>query len=609
MQRKQRIGKKHRLLPAQARTCSGGYALAIALAATLSIPVQAQDTSPPTRDELAPPQARPEDRRGITLTIDGQMERRPCALDDPDYEDLTVTLTRVDYVGAERAADVALAQAHEGYLGRDLPIRALCDIRDRAAALLADAGYLAAVEIPPQSLGGGTAEMRVVLGRLVAIRARGDTEGVEGLLAGYLQKLVGQETFNVNAAERYLLLANDVPGMEVRLSLRPADGGAPGDLVGEVAVLRQWGALDANVQNWGSTALGRFGGLLRAEFYGLTGMGDRTSISVFSTLDFEEQHTLQIAHDMRIGAEGLVLGGQLTLGWTEPDALPGFDIESETVFASLETSYPFLRTQESSVWGAVGFDYVNQDVEINGVPFTRDRVRTAYLRATMVRVDADSIARRGGYTPFEPRYRLSGLAEIRQGFGVFGASPDCRPALLACLTGGAVPPSRIEQDPTPTFVRAELSGEIRPVPLLAIAFDLEGQYSDDPLPAFEEFAGGNYAIGRGYDPGAIVGDSGLAARFELRYGSLVPGGFDRLAVQPYLFTDIARSWNEDPSVRAFNPDELWSAGGGMRFVYGGNIQGDVTLAVPLRTTNLQTQRGDVRFMFSLTARLLPWRTS
>ena len=93
----------------------------------------------------------------------------------------------------------------------------------------------------------------------------------------------------------------------------------------------------------------------QAEAYGLTGLGDRTSVTLFSTLDFQEQQTLQIAHDMRLGGEGLTLGGSLTLGWTEPDALPGFEITSETVLANVEASYPFLRRQESSVWGAIGF--------------------------------------------------------------------------------------------------------------------------------------------------------------------------------------------------------------------------------------------------------------
>lgn len=585
----------------------GALALASSWLALGAPGALAQDTAPPTREELTVPQQRPEDRRGVTLTVDGQMERRACALDNPEYADLTITLGAVTFVGAERAPDADLAAAYEGYLGREVPIRALCDIRDRAATQLSDAGYLAAVEIPAQSLGDGVAEMRVVLGRLVAIRARGETDGAEGVLSAYLERLVDQPVFNIRQAERYLLLANDVPGMEVRLSLRQAEGGEPGDLIGEVAVLRETFALDANVQNWGSKALGRFAGLVRAEAYGLTGAGDRTSLSFFTTLDIEEQQTLQLAHDMRIGSDGLVLGGSLTLGWTEPNALPGFEIESETVLANLEASYPLLRSQKASAWGAVGFDYVDQDVTVGGNAFTRDRVRTAYLRGDVLLVDEDSIARRGGYTPYEPKTLLSAMVELRQGTGIFGANDDCRPDLNACIAGGVIPPSRIEQDPTATFARAEASMGYRPVPALAIDFDLEAQLSGSPLPGFEEFSGGQYSTGRGYDPGSIVGDSGIGLSLELGYGSLVPTSLQDVATQPFIFVDYAKVWNEDPSLAADNSDWLASAGVGLRFVRGANVQGEAVVAVPLRTLDSQTERNDVRFLFSLTARLLPWR--
>ncbi len=38
---------------------------------------------------------------------------------------------------------------------------------------------------------------------------------------------------------------------------------------------------------------GPYGAQLRAQFYGLTGMGDRTYVSAYSTLDFQEQQIVQ----------------------------------------------------------------------------------------------------------------------------------------------------------------------------------------------------------------------------------------------------------------------------------------------------------------------------
>ena len=583
--------------------------LTAGLLASLSAPAIAQvnPASPPTRDELAPPQAEREERRDSTFTIDSELVRSPCALDNPELRDVRVTLSQVSFVGAEAAAGLSLAPAYDPYLGREMPISVLCDIRSRATQILTDAGYLAAVEIPEQRLVDGSAQLNVILGRLVALRVRGDAGPSEALLANYLERLVGQPVFNVKDAERYLLLADDIPGIDVRLALRPASDGEPGDLVGEVAVLRRSPTLDLNIQNYGSKALGRFGGLLRAEIYDLTGLGDRTTIAAYSSLDFEEQQTLQIGHDFLVGSDGLNIGGQLTLGWTNPGlGIPNVDVESETIFGTVYASYPFLRTQRASLYGTMGLDVVNQNVDLNDLNLSRDRVRTLFGRLGYVFTDVDSLARRDGYTPFEPRIRVAGGLELRHGLDIFGTNDDCRTAPAACIAAG-VAPSRIEQDPTPFVARAELSAEYRPVPLWTIAFDLEAQYTDDPLPSFEEFAAGNYSIGRGYDPGALTGDKGFGASVELRYGSLVPSGPDSFAPQPYVFVDYAYVENEDPSQQALNPDSLVSVGGGVRVTHGSGVQGDLAVAVPLKRTDRQTTRNDVRILFSITSRLLPWR--
>ncbi|BDI61683.1 ShlB/FhaC/HecB family hemolysin secretion/activation protein [Qipengyuania nanhaisediminis] len=592
---------------ARAGMFTAGLALASALPAT---PVQAQagaQVSPPPRSQLAPPELERRDDRAVTLTIDGDMERTACVLDRAEYADITLTLDGVRFAGLERVPGLSLAAAHDGYLGREVPLSVMCDIRARANALLRSQGYLATVEIPEQNLSDGVADFGVVFGRLTGLRVRGDAGPSEGVVAAYLEKLTEMDVFNIHDAERSLLIADDLPGIDVRLSLRPAAGGAPGDLVGEIAVVRRRGLLDLNVQNYGSKALGRFGGLLRGELYDLTGLGDRTTIALFSTLEFGEQHTLQLGHDFAVGDDGLRLGGMLTYSETEPDLnLPGFDLESETIVGSLYASYPLQRMRHSSQYLSTGFDIVDQDVEVNGAPISRDRVRTAFVRYSGEIADRASIQRVGGYTPFEPSLRARYALELRQGFDVLSASPDCRGNTLACVLG-TTPPSRIEADPTPLLLRYDAGFEYRPVPQFTFALTASGQVTGDGLPAYEEFSAGSFSIGRGYDPGAVLGDSGVSVAAELRYGSIVPDGTDALALQPFVFTDMAWAWNEDPSRRPLNPDRLWSAGGGLRAVWGSRIQAETFLAVPIKRPDLAATRGDVRFMVSVTARILPWR--
>ncbi|WP_416832244.1 MAG: ShlB/FhaC/HecB family hemolysin secretion/activation protein [Erythrobacter sp.] len=593
-------------------------ASAFALVAGLGMPTtgalaQAQVTpippqvSPPPRNQLIPPEQRREER-SVTLTIDGDLERAPCVLDRAEYSDIRLTLTGVEFSGLDRVPGLSLSSAYDGYLNRELPLAVLCDIRAQANSILRSKGYLATVEIPEQNLSDGVADFGVVFGRLTGLRVRGDAGPSEAVVAAYLEKLTEQPVFNTNDAERYLLLADDLPGVNVRLSLRPAAGGAPGDLTGEIAVVRQYGAIDLNIQNFGSKAIGRFGGLLRVEAYDLTGLGDRTSVALFSTVDFVEQQTVQLAHDFAIGGDGLRLGAQLTYSETSPDLnLPNVDLQSETVLATVQASYPLKRSRRSSIFASAGVDIVDQSVDFNQLQLTRDRVRTMFVRLSGDWTDERSIQRLDGYSAFEPKMRFRYGVEARHGLGIFSASPDCRSNPLVCVAGAAVPPSRIEADPTPFLMRYDAGFEFRPDPRITFSLSASAQVTSDPLPAFEEYAGGSFSIGRGYDPGSVLGDNGLSVAMELRYGSMAPAGPDAVAVQPYVFSDFVRTWNEDPSRSPLNPDRLWSAGGGVRAAWGSKLQGDAFLAVPLQRPDLAPQLGDVRFMVSVTARLLPWR--
>jgi len=604
-----KVARQNSALSASAsRRRSGALSLGVAALAVFAPSAASAQIAPPNRTDLVPPTIRDRVERPTTLTIDGGFERAPCALDRAEYADIRFTLNGADFIGLNRVAGLSLDSAYQSYVGQDMPLSVLCDIRAKANADLRSQGYLATVEIPEQNLRDGVPDFRVVFGRLTSVRVRGDAGPSEQTAARYLEKLTQQDVFNTNMAERYLLLADDLPGINVRLSLRPAANGDPGDLIGEIAVVRQKGVAFLNIQNFGSSAIGPFGASAQGEIYDITGLGDRTSFTAFSTIDFTEQQTFRLAHDFAVGGEGLRIGGSLTYSTTNPDVnLANIDVDSESFIASGFASFPLERTRAMSVYAETGFDIVNQNVEANNVRLTVDRVRTAYVRVTGEHIDENSIRRLDGYTAFEPKFQLLYGAEVRKGFDVLDASPDCRPNLLACTIGGAIPPGRIEADPTPFLFRANANAAYRPSPEWTLAANVQGQFSSSPLPAFEEFAAGSFSIGRGYDPGAVLGDSGIAAAFEVRYGSLAPKSADSYAYQPYVFTDVAFAWNEDPSRRALNPDRLWSAGAGVRGAFGSKLQGDLMIAVPIERPDLAATRGDVRVMFSLTALLFPWR--
>jgi hypothetical protein len=112
--------------------------------------------------------------------------------------------------------------------------------------------------------------------------------------------------------------------------------------------------------------------------------------------------------------------------------------------------------------------------------------------------------------------------------------------------------------------------------------------------------------GRGrFDPGIALGDDAIGTSVEVRYGSLFPREADDLALEPFVFLDYAKAWLDD-AIGGPDPRSVLSAGGGVRGRYGDWADFNLTLAAPLQRAGFQATKGDVRVLFTLTTRLLPW---
>lgn len=573
----------------------------------------------PTREEITRPDVAPPPRAPSRLTVEGGIERAPCPLADEKFRDITVSVAEVQFDNLRVVSPEMLKPAYEAYVGRTVPIATVCEIRDAAATILRRAGYLAAVQVPPQRIENGVIHFDVLMAKLVAVQVRGDAGRSEKLIASYLEELKSREVFNEKEAERYLLLARDLPGFDVRLTLRPA-GTAPGEVIGEVSVEKTPFVIDAGVQNFGSHEVGRWGGQVRAEIYDLLGFGDRAMVGFFATPQFDEQKVLQLGYDMRLGSEGMTLGGRFTYAWSKPDlgsAATG-RIKSETMVAGLELGYPVLRRQDANLRAVLGFEMIDQDVRFGSAgsfsPLTRDRLRVLYGRIDFDAVDRSSLTSAAGYSIGEPRWRVAGSLEYRFGLDAFGATDGCGPSpYLGCILNLPTP-SRIEGDPSASLVRFTSIAEFRPMPKIAFTLSPRAQYTRSALLSYEEFSGGNYTVGRGYDPGAIIGDTGVGFQAELRFGRLAPNARDDFTFQPFAFYDKAWVWNRNQPSAPLRPDpqELSSVGGGVRFVYGDRARLDVMLAKPLEkvptgsATGLVLRKPDARLLISLTTRLYPW---
>ena len=570
--------------------------------AQVTPPAVAPQQLAPTREEIdrrQPAQA----PRSARLTIDGGIERAPCALDAPAYAEIRTPINEAQFNNLQGITPEELKQSYESLLGPDKPISTICTIRDAAATALRRKGYLAAVQVPVQRIENGVVKFEVMFAKIVAVRVRGNAGKAEHILAGYLSHLTEEKVFNRFVAERYLLLARDLPGYEVRLTLKPA-GSAPGELVAEISVVRTPFEASASLQNFSARSSGRWTGALAAQYYGLFG-GDRLTASVSSTTDFKEQQVVQLGYDTKLGSEGLTFSSAFTYAWSKPtiDVAAGVArpvLTARTLFATGEVRYPLVRTQGFSLLAAGGLDYLNQTVKFNGADINRDHLRVGFIRLDL---DAADISEKRA-----PLWRMSGSVELRQGLDIFNATPRHTPK-------GAITPSRAGGNPQATVVRASASAELNLGKGYWFAVLPRAQYAFSPLLSFEQYSGGNFSIGRGYDPGAVIGDSGVGSSFELRFPRVTPMPKVNLSLLPFAFTDATWTWLKRanllqdvryPGQFIRNPDHLVSVGVGVRGLLNNRFRLDATLAVPLERAGSQANRHDPRFLISFSTKLWPW---
>jgi len=586
--------------PIRSRRIAAGLLAASTLASASAAVAQAP--AAPTREELTQPETRATRpaNRGSRLLVEGEIERAPCPLAEPAYAGVTVNFSSVSFRNLPADLPIDLSKSWAGYAGRDLPIATLCEIRDRAATQLRLLGYVAAVQVPPQRIEkGGEVQFDVLLARLVTVRLRGDTGHSAKLLERYLSRLTEQPIFNSISTERDLMLTRSLPGYTVRLILRPA-GTKPGEVIGDVEVQRQPLDLQMAIHNMGSSAVGRTGVFASLRLNDLTGLGDSTRISLFNTVQTREQTVLQGEHDFAIGSQGLRFHGSLLHAWSKPD-VSGAPFSARTLVGSLDASYPLILRSGLAMRGEAGLDLVDQKVFFGSLPFSRDKLRVAYLRT-----DLEASERQRGVRTFSgpPRWAATASLELRKGLAGLGASPNCTTSPGSCA-GLAAPTSRLDGDPEALVLRASGRVDLNAARGILISATPRAQVANKPLLAFEQFSAGNYTTGRGFDPGALQGDDGVGVGLELAFGNPVARSPRDLRLAPYLFYDTAWTWTKGATV-SFGSNHLHSAGVGMRGQWGQRTRFDLTLAQPLDRTGLQTRTGDTRILFTISTRLLPW---
>jgi hemolysin activation/secretion protein len=339
------------------------------------------NTGAPTRQDLNPEARRSAQPQSGNTDLFAPPTALPCPLANSP---LSFRLLGVDIAGSSIDPEDAEA-AYSDLIGSEVPVARICDVRDRLSLILFRRGRLARVEVPEQTISGGRLRLEVTEARIVAVRVRGDIGPGQDRVEAYLDRLRGMTPFDLDTAQRYLLLANDVPRVRVAAALRPsAEGRGAIDL--EVELSRDPVNVLVATQNTGSESLGPWSVLTRVDLNSFTAFGERTTLIGYRTLLKNEQWIAQLVEEARFGSQGLLGRVSLAYGQSRPGGLLApLKLRGESFVATAEARYPFIRSRRNSLYGAAGVDLISQKTAFPG----GDVLASDQLRVVWARLNGD----------------------------------------------------------------------------------------------------------------------------------------------------------------------------------------------------------------------------
>ncbi|WP_404830598.1 MULTISPECIES: ShlB/FhaC/HecB family hemolysin secretion/activation protein [Stenotrophomonas maltophilia group] len=434
--------------------------------------------------------------------------------------------------------------------GADVAVLDFAQLQGAADAVTAayrKAGFLVSVAyLPPQKLDAeGRIEVRVLEGRIGKVVVQGNQRYRSHTLSNVAERLRGQPLRQADI-DSALLYARDLPGVSVSSVLQPGENVGETDLV---LVARESGRpyeISTSVDNHGTALTGRGRAQLGVTWNSPLGLGDVFAASGTYAFDPQASRAGALSYSVPLQAvQGLsVLAGANRSELEVDDGiLRGFKLKGPASQAYAGADWKFINQPDLQVTSSARYIRESSRFEALGLVLSKQKYDVAEVGASVRHNDA--------------RWHGINLAQlsVRQSLRDRSADFD------------AINPTRDSRFNVVRLGLLRLQYLSRSQRLL---FKFNGQYSNNSLPALEQFqVGGNDSV-RGYAQGETLGDRGWYGALE--YHVDAPGFGDvaspfrgvpwREVLELDVFADQARVFDVD-GLEA--PADLASVGMGATF--------------------------------------------
>lgn len=470
--------------------------------------------------------------------------------------DIRFVLTGLQIDGVTVFSQEELSELYGELLTTEISLDRVYEIATQVTARYGNAGYmLSRAIVPPQEIEGGKVRIQVIEGYIDQV----EVEGLEGqrtdLFDYYMQKITSSRPLHSSALERYLLLANDLPGVKFKSVVRPSEKNVGAATLVLNATTKPWEG-GISLDNRGSRTSGPWQLLAEGSGNDLLGRLESTTLRVATVPgSHEELHYWQLSHLYTINGEGLRLGLELSSTDSEPggDVLRALQVETKGRTLLGQLSYPMIRSREKNLTLTGGLDFRQSETLQLGAVTADDQLMSLRLGASYDQADTFG---GGGINLM--------AVTLSHGLNAFGAQAE----------------SRAGAEPDYTKLELLLRRNQRLGELFSADMRINAQMGSGSLPSSEQFSLGGERNVRGYEPAEWTGDDAMTASLDLIYRPKLNWQGD---VQLYGFYDYGKVWRANPQVGEAEDDHASAFGLGTRVQLPKNFAFNFELANPQRS--------------------------
>jgi hemolysin activation/secretion protein len=544
---------------------SAGYSRIFAVLALL-LPATAFAQVPPSEQAGRERQRFVEPQAPRAQVVGGQISL-PSTVAPAGAEGIHLSISRVVITGATVYSDADLAPLYAEMVGHQVTLAAVYDLARRITAKYGAAGYvLSRAVVPPHSLGQHGAVIRIQVVEGYVDRVVWPVEKLtryRDFFSDYTARIVADRPANIRTLERYLLLANDLPGLKFSTSHKPsATNPNASTLIVEVKE-KTFDAV-ARIDNRGTIARGPVQYLGQLSVNNLAGAHESLTTTLAGSAQFEELVFLSSTYKQVLSSEGLTAFATASYGVGKPGTALLNLLDYRTRSSAFEAGlmYPIIRSREANL-SVTGLGFVTNDDSFQfGQLFTRDRLRGFRLKADGDWADS-----------------FLGINQVNvtfsQGIHGLGSTDNVDPTVP--LPPGQPGPStnagRVD------FTKLEVTASrTQPLPANFSLFVAGyAQYGFTPLLVSEQCGFGGRFFGRAFDPSQMLGDHCWEVLGELRYEVATPWK-QVTRLQTYTYVDHGQVYFINPAVGTPKTQHGTSAGVGVRGAWEDTYTADLSLA-------------------------------